>query len=124
MTSVSPCRPRFQMTGISYPWLSWLSGTSLDRTAVAAAIAGTGWSARYHEAPDYEASLIVLPEDDDRFPTFVISHAGASFCLEELRDDALHDLGEFATLADTITSLRRAMAEQTGAQAEGVAGSA
>jgi hypothetical protein len=115
MTSVSPCRPRFQMTGISYPWLSWLSGSSLDSTAVADAIAGTGWSMHLHEAPDHEASVMVLPEEDDRFPTFVISHAGASFCLEELRDDALHNLGEFDTLADTITRLHRAMAERASA---------
>jgi hypothetical protein len=114
MTALSPSRPRPQIPGISYPWLSWLIGASLDSTAVAAAIAGMGWSVHYHEAPDYEASLILLPEDDDRFSTFVISTAGGCLCLEEVRDDALHNFGWFTTLADTITKLRRVMADQTG----------
>jgi hypothetical protein len=112
MTSLSPSRPRLQMTGISYPWLS---ASRLDSAAVADATAGTGWSVHYHEAPDYQASLILLPEDDDRFPAFVISTAGARLCLEEVRDDTLHSLGRFATLEDTITKLRRTMADQTGA---------
>jgi hypothetical protein len=115
MTSLSPSRPRPQISGISYPWLSWLSGSPLDSTVVAAAIAGTGWSVHYHEAPDYEASLILLPEDDDRFSTFVISLAGGQLCLGEVRDDALYNLGRFSTLADTITRLRRVMPDQTGA---------
>jgi hypothetical protein len=100
---------------MSYPRLAWLIGSALDSTAVAAAIAGTGWSVHYHEAPDYEASLILLPEDDDRFSSFVISPAGECLCLEEVRDDALHSLGRFTTLADTITKLRRVMADQAGA---------
>jgi hypothetical protein len=96
-------------------WLSWQSGFSLHSAVVADAIAGMGWSVHYHEAPDYEASLMLLPEDDDRFSTFVISTAEGCLCLEEVRDDALHSLGRFATLGDTITKLRRAMADQTGA---------
>jgi hypothetical protein len=113
MTTLTTRRPRLPINDTSSPWLSWLSGCYLDSAEVAAAIAGTGWSVHDHEAPDYETSLIILPEDDDRFPTFVISHAGPGFCLEELRDDALHNRGQFATLADTITRLRRTMAEQT-----------
>jgi hypothetical protein len=112
MTTLTARCPRLQITDTSSPWLPWLSGPSLDSTAVASAIAGTNWSVCYHEAPDYETSLMILPEDDDRFPTFVISHAGTCFCLEELRDDALHDLGE---LADTISRLHRAMVERTNA---------
>ena len=115
MTALSPFRPRPQIPGSSYPWLSWLSGSALDSTAVAAAVVGTGWSVHYHEAPDYEASLILLPEDDDRFSTFVISTGGGCLCLAEVRDDTLHNLGWFTTLADTITELHHVMSDQTGA---------
>jgi hypothetical protein len=115
MTSLFLSHPRPQIPGISYPWLSWLAGSTLDSTAVATAIVGTGWSVPYHEAPDYEASLILLPEDDDRFSTFLISTGGGCLCLGEVRDDALHSLGWFTTLADTITRLRHAMAAQADA---------
>jgi hypothetical protein len=54
MTALSPSRPRPQILGISHPWSSGLSGSSHDSTAVAVAIAGTGWSRDAHEAPDYE----------------------------------------------------------------------
>jgi hypothetical protein len=112
MTSLSPSRPRLQMTGISYPCLS---ASRLDSAAVADATAGTGWSVHYHEAPDYQASLMLLPEDDDCLSAFVISAAEGDLCLEEVRDDTLHRLGRFTTLADTITELRRAIADQTDA---------
>lgn len=121
MASLSPFRPRLQITGISY---AWLSVSSPDSTAVAEAIDGTGWSVRYHEAPDYKASLMILPEDDDRFSTFVISASGACLCLHECRDDVLHALGEFGTLGDAITRLCHAMADQTAPRAGGVTGRA
>jgi len=91
----------------------------LDRATVAEAIVGRGWSVEYHEAPDYETCLIVLPETDEGSPTFVISAAGSRFCLQGCRDDALHHLGEFRTLSETIKALRRALSGQT-AQRSGV----
>ena len=39
---------------------------------------------------------MILPEDDARFSTFVISASGACLCLHECRDDALHALGSLA----------------------------
>jgi hypothetical protein len=115
MTVLTVRRPRLQISDTSSRRLSWLFAASLDSTAVADAVAGMGWSVHHHEAPDYEVSLMILPEDDDRRSTFVISVAGAHLCLDEVRDDALRSLGRFATLEDTITKLRRAMAEQADA---------
>ena len=119
MTSLSPFRPRLQITGISHPWLSV---SSLDSTAVADAIDGTGWSVSYHEAPDYGASLMILPDDDDRLSTFVISASGACFCLHECRDDELQGLGEFATWEETVMRLCHALAAQTAPRAGDVTG--
>ena len=124
MTSVTALRPKLQVIDTSSPWLAWLSGSALDSTAVANAIAGWGWSVQYHEAPDYEASLMILPDDDDGLSTFVISAAAARFRLQECRDDALRHLGEFATLGDAVVRLRRAMADQVVPPAGCVAGQA
>ena len=124
MATLTVRRPRLQITDISHPWLSWLSGSCLDRTAVAAAIAGTGWSVLYHEAPDFEASLMVVPEDDDRFSTFVISVASSRFCVHECRRDVRYRRGQFDTLEGAITRLRHALADQVGPTAGDVAGQA
>jgi len=60
---------------------------------------------------------MMLPDDDERLSTFVISASGAGFCLQECRGDVLRGLGEFATLVEVITGLRRAMSDQTGPRA-------
>jgi hypothetical protein len=111
MTSLFPRPSRFPMTAISHPLLPI---PSLDSTAVADAIDGTGWSVRYHESPDYKASLMILPDEDGNLSTFVISEVETCFRLQECRDDALHGLGEFATLEDVIIRLCRALKDQIG----------
>ena len=87
--------------------------TSLDRDVVAQEIAGAGWSVDYHEAPDHETSLVVLPDADDALSTFVLSVVGSQFRLQECRDDALRGLGDFATLGEAVDALLDAMASQT-----------
>ena len=109
MTFLSRRLSRLPITAISHPWLSV---PSLDRTAVANAIDGTGWSVQCHKSPDYETSLMILPYQDESLSTFVMSEAGNCFRLQECRDDALHRLGDFATLGDAIAKLCRALADQ------------
>jgi len=83
-----------------------------DRDTVADAISDTSWSVEYHEAPDRQASLMIMPDTDDRLPTFVVS-AAVRFRLQSCQGDALWLLGEFWTLSETVTALRRAMAYET-----------
>jgi hypothetical protein len=113
MTFLVKVRPMAQLPGVSHR--RWPI-TSLDREVVAQELAGTGWSVAYHEAPDHETSLVVLPDEDDALPTFVLSVVrsvvGSQFRLEECRSDALGGLGDFSTLGEAVAALLDAMASQ------------
>jgi hypothetical protein len=90
---------------------AYLPVSALDRDTVADAITGTGWSVEYHEAPDNHVSLMIMPDGDDRLPTYVVSST-VQFCLQSCQGDVLWLLGTFGTLSETIASLRRAMANE------------
>jgi len=90
--------------------------TPRDQNTVADAIMGTGWSVEYHEAPDYQASLMIMADRDDRLSTFVVSST-VRFRLQECQGDVLWLRGEFRTLGETITALLRAMANKTASWA-------
>jgi hypothetical protein len=83
-----------------------------DRNIVAEATIGAGWSTEYHESPDYQASLMILPIRDDSLATFVISPLALRFRLAACQDDLIYQLGVFQTLSETVTALRRSMADQ------------
>ena len=110
MTFLAQFHPTLLFTGVSR---CGQSITRLDRDVVADAVGGANWSVEYHEAPDHETSLVVLPDEDEYLSTFVLSVAGSHFCLQECRHDVLHRLGEFGTLEEAVTALRRVMSGQT-----------
>jgi hypothetical protein len=113
MTFLAQVQPMVQIAGASH--CRWPI-TPLDRDDVAREIADAGWSVDYHEAPDHETCLVVLPDEDDALPTFVLSVVrsvvGSQFRLEECRNDALRGLGDYSTLGEAVAALLDAMASQ------------
>lgn len=82
-----------------------------DRDAFAAAIQDSGWCVEFHEAPDRETSLMVIPERGSDLRAFVLSRT-TRVRLQACRDDKLWDLGEFLTLQDAVGTLRQSMADE------------
>ena len=109
MAVLSPARPRLQRASMP-PAPQSLA--VFGRNAVARAIRGTKWTVAYHQAPDYQESLIVLPADDTA-STFVISAIGPYLRLQACRDDTLRNIGGPDSPAHIVSALRSAIALET-----------
>lgn len=80
---------------------------SLDEArALLAARLPDGWSCEAMETPDCAAGLVVMPEDGEGAPSFVVSEAQGEIRLDVLWGDRLEELGR-GTRDAAITLLPR-----------------
>jgi len=91
--------------------------TSMDAHAQALATALPGlpgaWSLERQASYDGTFLLVLIPQNEDIFPTFAIDRDRSGVRLSVLRDDAYSTEGTFATVEAALDAIRRAISEES-----------
>jgi hypothetical protein len=92
-----------------------ISARELKVVALMLADIAPAWSVELHGVSLEDSSLIVLPEDgeDENGPSFTISRDDYSLRLDQIHWDELTELGSFATLAEVLDAMARALSAFT-----------
>jgi hypothetical protein len=92
-----------------------ISARELKVVALMLADIAPDWSVELHGVSLEDSSLIVLPEDgeDENGPSFTISREDYSLRLDQIHWDELTELGSFATLAEVLDAMARALSAFT-----------
>lgn len=79
-----------------------------EHLAALVAELGATWSVELHDDTPGDATIIILPEDDDGSldPTLFVHSVGPAFHLDELCGDTFRRLGEHRAWAEILRAVR------------------